>query len=267
MRTIYPNAVSFLTTRIPAPNPEAVLSAYLTPPGAVLEAKPLSEVYRRLLRSAQNSNMKSGVIGGSIDGFENLKRALHSFNPKKVQDQFGDDQEALLDHIITTLQPRGKVRTEARSIWPKYCKTILSAATFLTQFRDGQEFFAWAEHLYKNEKTMAALPLMIASEVDGIGYPLACDFLKEFGFTDFAKPDVHVNRLLVGIGACPTGSSPLQVQRVIAEIARAARVPAYDVDKVLWLIGSGRLYKHPHLGKKGQIGRMTAQYLELHGAA
>lgn len=267
MRRIYTDAVRFLIAQIPAQDPAAILAAYLTPPDAVRKARPLSEVYRRLLHSAQNSNMKSGVIGGSIDGFDNLKRALFSFNPKKVQRQFGGDPQALLDHITTTLQPRGKLRTGARSIWPKYCKTILSAATFLSQFRDGDDFLAWAEHLYSNEKTMAALPLMVACEIEGIGYPLACDFLKEFGFTDFAKPDVHVNRILAGLGVCPSKPSPYQVQRVIAQIAKAARVPAYDVDKVLWLIGSGRFYKHADLGRKGQIGRMTDRYLALHRAA
>lgn len=266
MRRIYTDAVSFLAAQIPAPDPRAVLSAYLTPEGAVRKVRPLSEVYRRLLHAAQNSNMKSGVIGGSIDGFDNLKRALHSFNPKKVQSQFGGNPQALLDHICATLAPRGKIRTGSRSIWPKYCKTILSAATFLSQFRNGKDFSEWAEHLYGNEKTMAALPLMIASEIEGIGYPLACDFLKEYGFTDFAKPDVHVKRLLVGLGVCPPNPSPYQVQRVIAQIAKAARVPAYDVDKVLWLIGSGRFYKHRHLGRNGQIGRMTERYLELRNA-
>jgi len=265
--TAYKEAVDFLVRNIPSDEPLAVLQCYLTPPDAKRVAVPLSEVFRRILSSAQNANMKASVIGGSIGGFNKLGKALFGFDPKRTQHKFAGDPVGLLKHIRKTLRPRGKIRTSKKSIWPKYCRTVLSTATFLAQFQSGEDFLAWAEHLYRDDRTMAALPLILASEIDGVGYALACDFFKDFGFTNYGKPDVHVNRLLVGLGLCAPNPTPYQAQRLIAQIARAENVPPYDVDKVFWLIGSGKLYKHKNLGKNGHIGRMTKRFLvERHGA-
>ena len=83
-----------------------------------------------------------------------------------------------------------------------YCKTILSAALFLSQFKNGDEFYQWARLFYENKQAMAALPLIIAEEVVGLGYPLSCDFLKELGFIEYGKPDVHICKIFAGIGLC-----------------------------------------------------------------
>lgn len=261
MSNVYSEAVNFLISQIHSDDPRTILQSYLTPPNARQTSVALSEVFRRILSSAQNANMKAGVIGGSIGGFNNLGKALFDFNPKETSRNFGNDPTALLQHIQKTLKPRGKIRTTSRSIWPKYCNTVLSTALFLAQFKNGKDFLSWAEQLYSDHRTMAALPLIMAAEIEGIGYALACDFLKEFGFTNYGKPDVHVRRLLVGLSLTSVTPTPYQAQRLIAQIAKAENVPPYDVDKVLWLIGSGKLYKHKHLGKNGQIGRMTKRFL------
>ena len=108
---------------------------------------------------------------------------------------------------------------------------------------------------------MPALPMILAAEIYGIGYPLACDFLKELGFVDYGKPDVHVIDIFVGIGLCQPKPKPYQVQKVITKIADAASVTAYNVDKLFWLIGSGKFYNHKHLGKNGHIGRMKHAFI------
>jgi len=222
---------------------------------------PISKLFERLLVSAQNANMKAGVIGGAIGGIHNLGKALFNFDPKKVKEAFANDPNHLLTVIVETLHPRGQIRTTPRSIWPKYCKTILSAAAFFTQFKDGKDFYAWANHLYGDPRSMAALPMILAAEIEGIGYPLACDFLKELGFVNYGKPDVHVIEIFVGIGLCAKGANPYQVQKVISQIAGAAEVSAYAVDKVFWLIGSGKFYNHPDIGKAGQVGRKKTQFI------
>ena len=266
MRKLYRHAVSFLLKRIPHPSPQLVLNDYLGKTDESAGTTSLSDLFRRILSSAQNANMKAGVIGGSIGGFTNLGIALFKFNPARVNRKFSGDPISLLEHIRTTLQPRGQIRTTNKSIWPKYCKTILSTATFLSQFKDGDDFCAWANHLYLDERTMAALPLIISSEIEGIGYALACDFLKELGYTNYGKPDVHVKQIFAGLGLCQSNATPYQIQKIISMIANAAGVPSYDVDKVFWLIGSGKFYKHPQMGKKGYIGRMKKSFVEDYGA-
>jgi hypothetical protein len=261
MKKIYTNAKAFLLERIPSKDAKKILSIYLELPDQSKEPVEIPELFRRLLSSAQNSNMKAGVIGKSIGGFSNLGKALFAFNPQKTLKKFDGAPDALLEHIVNTLHPNGKVRTEPQSIWPKYCKTILSAASFFNQFSDGDDFYDWANSLYSNKRSLPALPMILASEIEGIGYPLACDFLKELGFIEYGKPDVHVIDIFVGIGLCPPKPSPYQVQKVITAIAEAAGVSSYNVDKVFWLIGSGRFYKHMELGKNGLVGRMKDEFI------
>ena len=105
------------------------------------------------------------------------------------------------------------------------------------------------------------MPLILAAEIEGIGYPLACDFLKELGFIEYGKPNVHVIEIFVGIGLCPPKPSPYQVQKVISKIAEAAGVSSYNVDKLFWLIGSSKFYMHKQMGKDGRIGRMKQEFI------
>ncbi len=192
MRRTYLTAKKFLIRELARPDAKDILESYLSLPDQSNEPVSISELFKRLLSSAQNANMKASVVGGSIGGIQNLGKALFRFNPKRVERTFTNDPEGLLDHIIATVNPSGKIRTTTRSIWPKYCKTILSAATFFGQFKSGEDFYDWANHFYGDQRSMAALPMVLAAEIDGIGYPLACDFLKELGFVSYGKPDVHV---------------------------------------------------------------------------
>jgi hypothetical protein len=255
MPTLYESAVAFLLARIPDANPRGILSA---------DNADLSALFRRILLSAQNANMKAGVIGGSLGGFDNLGKALFNFDPIEVGTAFKGEPERLLRHILKVARPRGKIRTTSRSIWPKYCTTILSASIFVAQFKDGADFRAWANHLYSDERTMAALPLILSEEIEGIGYPLACDFLKELGYFNYGKSDVHVREIFSGLGLCTHNASPYQIQRAITRVAKATGAMPYDVDKVFWLIGSGKFYKHPQLGRGGQLPRMKKEFLSMY---
>lgn len=261
MHKTYSAAKKFLIRQIPSSDAKHIVESYLELPDKSNAPVPINELFARLLASAQNANMKASVIGGSISGIDNLGKALFSFNPSKVQKAFANDPDRLLKHIVKVLKPSGKIRNTSRSIWPKYCRTILSAATFFGQFKSSSDFYAWANHLYQDQRSMAALPMILAAEVEGIGYPLACDFLKDLGFVDYGKPDVHIIDIFVGIGLCDKGASPYQVQKVISQIARAANVSSYNVDKLFWLIGSGKFYKHPELGNEGLIGRKKEQFI------
>lgn len=262
MRETYLTAKKFLIRELQLPNATAIVESYLLLPDRSDVPVPISELFERLLSSAQNANMKAGVIGGAIGGINRLGEVLFDFDPKRVQKTFADDPKSLLEVIVKTLRPRGKIRTTSRSIWPKYCKTILSAAAFLTQFENEQDFYAWANHLYGDPRSMAALPMILEAEIEGIGYPLACDFLKELGFVNYGKPDVHLIEIFTGIGLCSDRANAYQVQKIISQIAEASGVSAYAVDKVFWLIGSGKFYNHPNIGNGGQVGRKKAQFIE-----
>ena len=258
MHKVYLAAKKFLIQELARPDAEEILESYLSLPDQSDQPVSLHELFQHLLSSAQNANMKASVIGGSIGGIHKLGPALFQFDPQKVAQAFANNPDGLLDNIVDKVKPTGQIRTTNRSLWPKYCKTILSAATFFGQFKSGEDFYEWANHFYADQRSMAALPMVLAAEIEGIGYALACDFLKELGFVHYGKPDVHVIEIFVGVGLCTANATPYQVQKVITQIADAAKVSPYDVDKVFWLIGSGKFYNHPLVGS---IGRKKAKFI------
>lgn len=254
-------ALRELGNNLSSKDAEKVLSHYLNVMDASDVPKPIETIYFRMIASAQNANMMANVIGGSIGGIENLGRATFAFDPRKVLQTFGRDHDRLFLHIRETLKPSGKLLSGTRSLWPRYCRTAISAAAFLDQFKDGEDFFLWANHFYRDPRSMPALPLVISQEIFGFGYPLACDFLKDLGFIGYGKPDVHIKRILVGLGLADGGIGDYGLQKLLARIANDNGVPAYTADKLFWLVGSGKYYDHPALGKKGRIGRNYKQFL------
>lgn len=82
-----------------------------------------------------------------------------------------------------------------------------------------------------------------------MNYALSCDFIKELGYSQYGKPDVHIKTILSAAGLFQSNGSDFKCQKVITEIADATGNTPYYVDKVIWLIGSGNFYNSPKIGK------------------
>lgn len=208
----------------------------------------LNIIFKELCKSAQNKQMSSKVIGQSIGGIENLSKVLYDFNPRRVALEYKkNDGEKLLTDIIKILKPTGQVRTTNRSLWPQFCQSVVEAAHFLNSFEEAEDFYEWANLFANDNKSKPALPLMISIEISGIGFPLACDFLKELGFIDYGKPDVHLKDIFKALEIINPNEKSLMKQdyetlKAIDRIAKENNKSPYAVDKVFWLIGSGDFY-------------------------
>ena len=253
-RQVYRQALTFLFQLKATGLTRAVIESYLTVP---VENRPttLAGIYERLLGSAQNANMKAGVIGGSIGGVQKLCPVLSNFDPDQVARNYGSDSGRLLKDIVIGLKPKGKIRTEPRSIWPQYCRTVLSAAEFLSRFESANDFYSWVDFFDGDSRARPGLPLIISEEVKGFGFALACDFLKELGYANFGKPDVHIRDIFIAAGLCSADVGDYELLKVICRVAESANESPYTVDKVFWLIGSGYFYNHSRIGKAGRIGK------------
>lgn len=226
-----------------------VLSQYLEP-GDSLRLNNINHVYKRLLHSAQNANMKASVISGSMDGgLEALSPVLSSFEPGAVVARYGDDWEAILDDIVLKVKPNGQILRNRGSLWPLFCRSIVSGAGFLVQFRDSDAFYAWADRYDADAATRADLPILISRQVAGIGFALACDFVKEIGYSNYVKPDVHTKQILVGLDLVRNTVNDQTAFNAITTFARAAGLSPYHVDKLMWLVGSGYFYRHSDIGR------------------
>ena len=208
----------------------------------------LNTIFQRLCETAQNKQMSTKVIGGSIGGVEKLQKILYEFNPKLVSKAFEKtESEKLLNIIISELKPNGQIRRTSRSIWPQFCQSVIDSAHFLNEFESAESFYEWAEFFANDEKAKPALPMLISIEIAGIGFPLACDFLKEIGFLNFGKPDVHLKEIfkelnLIDPNEKSTIKQDYQTLKLIDKIAIDNNISAFEVDKIFWLIGSGNFY-------------------------
>jgi hypothetical protein len=223
----------------------------------------LAGLYERMLESAQSANMKAGVIGGSIGGVGKLGPVLCDFEPAEVLEKYRSGWEGVLDDIVAQLKPRGSVPRTSRSIWPRYCRSVLSGARFLSQFSTADDFYRWVDLFDKDERARMALPLLLAQEIEGLGFALACDFIMGLGYENFSKPDVHVKDIFWALGLSPYGTSDYEVFRAVARVARNADITPYNVDKLFWLIGSGYFYEDPDVGKQGRIGTQKQRFIEV----
>jgi hypothetical protein len=238
---------------------DELLEHYATPWPHGKTPSSMSDVFQRLLRSARNRNMMATVIPDSI--VDSLGPLLEGFNPAKVTERFISPDQ-LLDTIIRVLRPRGKLRRSRGGLWPLFTRATLSGARFLSQFGDGPEFLAWVQVFDDDPRKRAALPMLLSQEIDGFGFALACDFLKELGFVNFAKPDVHVKAIVKGLGLTSDTANDYVVFKTVARVAAHCDASPYAVDKVFWLVGSGRFYDHGSIGRNGRIITNREQFIQ-----
>jgi hypothetical protein len=173
----------------------------------------LPGLYERILGSAQSGNMNAGVIGGSIGGVSSLGLVLCDFEPSRVLEKYRSDWEEVLDDVVAQLKPRGSIRRTPRSIWPRYCRTTLSSAKFLSQFESASDFYEWVDLFDSDERARAAFPLLLDREIEGFGFALACDFVMGLGYANFSKPDVHIKDIFQALGLCPWGLATTRCSR------------------------------------------------------
>lgn len=222
----------------------------------------LNSIFKRFCESAQNRVMLPKVIGEAIGGFDNFSKVLFDFNPKNVMECYTkNDNLKLLENVIENLKPKGQVRKTNRSIWPLFCKSVIEIAYFLGQFKSSEEFYTWADYFANDTKSKPVLPLLISLEITGIGFPLACDLLKELGYSNYAKPDIHLKDIFTKLNLIENEINELKqnisILRTVDIIAEINSVSSYAVDKVFWLIGSGNFYR-----TNNDIGRNKNEFIK-----
>ncbi len=260
-KAAYALAKAFLPSlKIPGVT-DSLVEHYLNPASLIPRPTTKSGLYQRFLESAQNANMKASVIGRSIGGVDKLAPVLKNFDPDAVLAKYGTDWESVLNDIVKRIKPKGQVRRTEQCLWPKYCKTILSAAAFMQQFNSADDFFTWVNFFDGDDKARPSLPMLLSHEIDGFGFALSCDFLKELGYVEFPKPDVHLRDIFSALGLCDERADDYQLFKAIVRVAKNAGVKPYNADKMFWLIGSGYFYNHPEIGKRGRIRRHKEDFI------
>lgn len=235
VKFIYNEAYKFLKSRVGKDILEKQLKHYYT-----YKPKTVNDIFKRLMESLKN---KQGMPN-SIGDVGKLRKFVFNFDPKKVNLFYGNDWKSLFKKIKNDYTPPGPMNIKnERSYWVIYAKGILSSADFLSNFKSVKEFDKFVRSFFHNEFIIASLPMLLEKEIFGFGFPLACDFLKELGYTQYGKPDVHIKDIFNELNLVDSRDD-YKVFKTIVKIGFILEKDPVVVDKVFWLIGSGNFYEN-----------------------
>lgn len=188
----------------------------------------LTDVYVRFIGSAQNYQAMPNIIG-FYKRKEEFSSMLFDFDYVKIAELHEVDlYRSFRDSFHVTSKDTN------RNCWFKWSRAVIDSAKFVSGFRDAEDFDTFVKRFDYNATSRMALPLLIQAKIRGIGFALACDALKELGYTDYSKPDVHLIDVFKEAGICE--GNPVSVYEAISRMADDCNETPYKVDKVFWLI-------------------------------
>lgn len=199
----------------------------------------LKAINERLVYSIQNRNMMPSVIKYSTR--RNLMaKAWFDFDPKKIVEAEYQSENDLYQSLCGICD----LPVSPSRLWIVFCKGVLSSSRFFSRFYDENHIRVVFDDFQRNEWTKVALPTLLAKEIDGIQFALACDFLKEIGY-DYPKPDVHIMDF-VGCLSPNENITDLfafkEIFKISEILSKGRKISAYQLDKMIWLICSGNFY-------------------------
>lgn len=202
------------------------------------EPTDLFELYHGLLKAAKT---KRGMPN-SIGEIQRLDHLLHGFSPQGVVDAYDSWKDFFHTLEQDDYDPPGPLDVDnPRSYWVQFSKSIISGARFLSRFDGIQEFNEFTGKFTTSEYTRFSLPLLLREQIHGLGFALGCEFLKENGYPRFVKPDVHLKEIFFGLDISDADTD-FEVFVDIIRFAEKIEELPYRVDKLFWLVGSGRFY-------------------------
>lgn len=233
----YTTACQYLLDMLPEEISEAELQKYFI--GDRRDYASVQDIYEQFIHSAQNYQSMPNIIKYDLRR-QQIKEILYDFDVSRVKQM---DADAL--YYIFREKFGVTSKDSKRNSWWKWSKSCVEAADFMSNFTDTDDFRKFVYQFDYNKPTRMALPLLISTKISGIGFALACDCLKELGFLNYPKPDVHLIEVFSQTGL--SKADPISVFESIVEMAEVCKkvdpeVIPYKIDKIMWLICSGRFY-------------------------
>ena len=196
--------------------------------------KTLDDIFVRFIYSAQNYQRMPNVISFKTRK-DDVKDILCGFDHKKVSMM---NPEVLYKTFREAFNV--KSADNSRNSWLKWSRAIVDSAKFLMEFENTEDFKVFVELFSYNVHTSMALPLLISQKINGIGFALACDLLKELGFVRYPKPDVHLIDVFSSLGL--SDKDQVSTFEAIVRMATYNNVTPYKVDKIFFFFFSGKFY-------------------------
>ena len=237
----------------------------------------LQNIFLQIISSAANSGMKSGVIEFSsardkqrknkilhvISGVPNLADEDVKLSDELMREILLQLKELDIVASLDQLKSAQLIKGKRTQLWEGWLRSVKDAASFVSTFASGKEFADFFGQFHGRAIVLG--PYFLSRQVYGIAIALACDVLKELGFVELIKPDVHIKDVFYALNLVKTKNSDEAVVEsalYLIELANEARRPdepeitPFELDKIIWLCCSGRFYRHPRVqisGHKEQL--------------
>lgn len=222
---LYNTAFELLISMMPKGLSEADLDKYFH--GDRSNPSSLKDIYIAFIRTAQNYQFMPNVI--QFDNREQtIGTILHDFDYKYVSSLSSD-------YLFGEFKKAFGISSEKS--WRLWCSAVVDSAHYVKRFSSVSEF----DNYVTNSSDLKTVPLSISKSINGIGFALACNALKELGYLDYVKPDIHLIDICDALNI--SSREPIAVFDAMQEIAADNNITPYKLDKVLWLVCSGNFYK------------------------
>lgn len=201
----------------------------------------LEDVMENILFSSTNKSIWSGQTDRSKKMIEDFNNSLEGFNVSEIIEKYDNAKE-----IFETVKSPDIIydfESNPQTKGVTLAKCLFDSSHFLKQFRNFEEFDEFCQKFARDERidVRGTLPLVLKERIHGLGFPTACEFLKENGYPQYAKPDTHIKDIFCGIGISKSGEDYPIFRDVIRFSKQIERYP-YNVDKLFWLVGSSNFY-------------------------
>lgn len=197
----------------------------------------IEAITKRLFSSLRNRNMMRDVINYA-DKKDIVDKILLNYDPYAILDKWNEET------LFLEFNSHFKIKnSESKlNLWRQWSNSIISGTKFIIKHKNKENLVSFIDSYQKNEEDKIKLVLILTKEIKGMGFALACDFLKEIGY-DYPKPDVHIIDIFTRLGLCKSEDA-MEVYKTFIKCASECKVSAYKLDKILWLLSSGRFYLH-----------------------
>ena len=194
----------------------------------------LEEIFDHFIGSAQNYQSMPNIIKYDLRKNE-IKKMLADFDVQIVKKMDASDLYYQFREKFNVTSKDSK-----QNSWYKWSRAVVDSAKFLSDFKDADDFKDFVNGFNYNQITRMALPLLMEKKIHGVGFALACNTLKDLGFLDYPKPDVHLLDVCSELDLAKRNQ--IDVFECVVKMANECKVTPYKVDKIIWLICSGRFY-------------------------
>jgi hypothetical protein len=248
LKALYEYAYDYLVSKVGQSTLEEKLNHY-----RYHKAETMGDLFWYLINSLTNKVGMRATIG-DVDV---LGDYLFNFDPYQCHEHYQDNWEKLFKEIQDNYKPPGPMKIKNKnSYWVIFCKGILSGAEFLSQFESYDAFDNFVNGFAFNDLSIAALPILLDQEIYGMGFPIACDWLKEIGYSNYCKPDTHTIDILFETGVASSQGN-YDIFKTMVRMGRVNNEPPAVIDRLLWFIGSGK-----YVGKDEKITRQKAVFIQ-----